>query len=276
MTIYSHRTWWTLILWVAVVAIASAMACTEPVGPEGSMGPMGEHGPTGEQGAEGPEGRQGEQGGTGAPGPQGLRGPAGADGPSGPKGEQGEPGPEGPPGEKGDTGEQGPKGVPGDLAKGEQGDTGLRGPAGPMGPKGGQGPRGPRGEAVTFAIAYSEGMAHRPAVPDFVIPLPDTFRVEGIQDTYVFTWTTPQRGDNHYAGSVRDRHYQVYPPDVNNPSRTSGSCEATEWAGLYYTDEGRWRICFDQRTRIARSIAEHMDEARGLESESHFYQSYDW
>ena len=241
---------------LAIVAILLCVACTGPVGPAGP---------------------QGEQGDTGAQGPSGE---AGTDGDQGPPGERGETGPQGPPGEKGDTGEQGPKGVPGDLAKGEQGDTGPRGPAGSMGPKGdqgGQGPRGPRGEAVTFAMAYAEGMAHRPSVPDFVIPLPDIFRVEGIQDTYVFTWTTPQRGDNHYAGSVRGRHYQVYPPDANNPSRTSGSCEATEWAGLYYTDpKARWRIYFDQRTRIARSIAEHMDEARGLESESHFYQSYDW
>ncbi len=260
-----------MLLLVALIA----MACTGPIGP---AGPPGEPGPQGERG---PAGKAGGDGGQGPQGIPGIKGDAGDPGPEGKPGQDGEAGPMGPRGEAGKDGDEGPMGPAGPRGAGDpgpKGDKGDTGPTGPPGARGPQGARGPEGQTMTLAIAYSEGMAHRPAVPDFVIPLPKKFRVEGIQNTYVFTWTTPPRGDNHYSGSIAGRHYEVYPPHANNPSRTNGYCEATEWASLYHRDAGgpQWRVCSDKRGHIASIVAEQIDEGRGLASESHFYQAYDW
>ena len=81
----------------------------------------------------------------------------------------------------------GPRGEQGPPGRGERGPQGLEGPVGPT---------------HAYAVAYSEGMEHRPAVPDYIVPLPERFRVEGIEDTYVFVWTVPERGDAHYSGSL--------------------------------------------------------------------------
>ena len=139
------------------------------------------------------------------------------------------------------------------------------------------------GDAHSYAIAYAEGMEHRPAVPDFVIPLPTRFRVEGIEDTYVFTWVTPERGDAHYEGNLPEdgQVWQLYPPHANNASRTMGFCEATDWATLYVKEPGgsEWRSCNSTdrgRESLATSVAEWLDEEKGLSSQLHIYQAYDW
>ena len=269
----TRRRGYALLIATAMLLLAvAAFACTGPTGSPGEVGPAGLPGAQGEPGAQGPSGSDGTRGEVGPQGEQGPSGPSGKDGPQGPKGEPGNTGAQGPKGDPGD---------PGDVAKGETGEPGESGPVGPRGPQGNpgaQGPRGVRGQAFSFAIAYSEGMPHRPAVPDFVIPLPDMFRVEGIQDTFIFRWTVSLRGDSHYAGSVKGSHYQIYPPHANNASRSGGSCAATDWVALYHTDPGepRWRLCHEERGRITREVAQHIDESKGLASESHFYQVYDW
>ena len=199
-------------------------------------------------------------------------------GQEGPAGIQGDPGPQGEQGIQGETGPRGERGP-----QGESGEPGAQGIQGIQGEQGPQGVRGPVGETHTYAVAYSEGMEHRPAVPDFVIPLPDKFRVEGIEDTYTFTWTEPERGDAHYAGSLPEdgQVWQLYPPHANNPSRTGGFCEATEWAAVYIKEPGgtNWRTCRDSddgRESLASGVAEDLDEAKGLPSELHLYQALDW
>ena len=96
-------------------------------------------------------------------------------------------------------------------------------------------------------------------------------------------WTTPERGDAHYAGSLLEdgQVWQLYPPHANNSSRTSGFCDATQWAALYFKEPGgsEWRLCQDPdggRETSASAIAEYLDEAKGLSSQLHMYQSYDW
>ena len=267
----------TIGAWLKPVALAAVLvlillllACEGAVGtggPQGPQGQRGEPGPVGPAGERGPEGPQGEQG---------IQGIHGEQGPQGERGEQGEPGPQG---------EQGPQGPKGDATgvagpQGPKGETGASGPRGEQGPQGIQGPAGP---VHSYAIAYAEGMAHRPAVPDFVIPLPDKFRVEGIEDTYTFTWMVPERGDAHYSGSLPEdgQVWQLYPPHANNPSRTSGFCDAAEWALIYIRepDGSNWRSCEDRRgarETLATRAAEWLDEAKGLLSELHIYQAYDW
>ena len=93
---------------------------------------------------------------------------ANIDVPQGPAGPLGPPGMQGNAGRAGSRGEQG---APGPARRGERGPQGERGPVGPV---------------HAYAIAYSEGMEHMPAVPDYVVPLPSRFRVEGIEDTYFF------------------------------------------------------------------------------------------
>ena len=236
----------------------------------------------GERGSQGERGLLGEQGSRGFPGALGLLG------------EQGQQGEQGAPGEEGSVGEQGPPGPPGDIPQGqrgpqgEQGSRGARGPQGeqgPQGPRGDQGPQGisgPRGEARSYVIAYSEGMERPPVVPDSRISLPDSFRVEGIEDTYRFQWTKPERGDPHYAGSLAadGQVWQLYPPHVNNTSRTSGFCKATEWATVLRKEPAgiKWHSCRDQDRageRLAESVVEWLDEAKGLSSQLHTYRVSD-
>ena len=260
------------LLCVATTLMLAVIACA---GPQGLQGDVGSQGPQGNQGQVGPQGPPGTDGAKGPMGPMGPPGPQGEIGPEGQRGDTGPKGDQGPQGERGEVGPQGKTGPAG--SPGEKGEEGLVGPSGPRGQRGAQGPRGPAGEAVTYSIAYAEGMSHRPAVPDFIIPLPDRFRVEGIRDTYVFTWTVPARGDNHYAGRLGDQVWELYPPHANNPSRTEGYCKAIEWAALYKDDvAGSWRICHDNRPGIATEVVRNLDEFKGLESETHFYQTYDW
>ena len=96
------------------------------------------------------------------------------------------PGPQGVAGEQCQTGPAGPQGP--------RGIAGERDPEGAAGPQGPQGVKGADGPVHSYAVAYSEGMEHRPDVPDFVIPLPHKFRVEGIEDTSIFVWTVPEKG----------------------------------------------------------------------------------
>ena len=194
----------------------------------------------------------------------------GPQGPAGPKGEQGEPGTQG---ATGMTGARGPTGVMGES--GAQGTQGDRGP---------QGERGPAGPVHSYAVAYSEGMEHLPAVPDYVVPLPDIFRVEGIEDTYFFEWAVPDKGDPHYSGSLPSdgQLWQLYPPHANNPSRTDGFCDAETWTALFVTESGDtpWYYCDERgggsREGLATVIARQLDEAKGLSSRLHIYQAYDW
>lgn len=184
----------------------------------------------------------------------------------------------GPPGPKGDPGPQGETGV------GMQGPPGVAGERGLRGERGPQGERGPAGPVHSYAVAYSEGMEHRPAVPDFVVSLPNSFRVEGIEDTYLFEWTVPDRGDSHYSGSLPSdsQKWQLYPPHPNNSSRTEGFCEAETWTAIFYKDaeDGPWYYCDDSkggtREGMASGIAVGLDEAKGLSSRLHIYQAYDW
>ena len=188
-------------------------------------------------------------------------------GPPGPRGATGLMGPMGPMGKQGPQGEAGPRGDPGIQ--------GVRGEKGEQGP---QGVQGPRGRAVTYSIAYSEGMEYRPAVPDFVVPLPPGFSVGGVSDTYVSVWTIPPGDkDKYYTGSMGDLVWRIYPPNKNNPTRTNGFCEATEWAArwLMFEDSPGQYTCSDKRTSIATSSAYYMDDDRGLPSQIHFYETID-
>lgn len=188
----------------------------------------------------------------------------------------------GPQGIQGERGERGPQGI-----QGVQGERGIRGQSGVQGERGERGPqgeRGPAGLAHSYTVAYSEGMEHMPAVPDFVIPLPDKFRVEGIEDSYFFEWTVPERGDPHYSGSLPSdsQVWQLYPPNANNASRTEGFCSTTDWTSLFLTeaDSNYWYFCDDSerggREGSAKAIAARLDEAKGLSSRLHIYQAYDW
>ena len=200
----------------------------------------------------------------------------GPQGPAGPKGEKGEQGPQG---LAGATGPQGPPGVAGE--RGAQGVVGSQGRPGERGPQGEMGVAGP---VHAYAIAYSEGMEHRPAVPEYVVPLPDRFRVEGIEDTYLFEWATPDRGDPHYNGSLPSdgQTWQLYPPHPNNASRTEGFCENTDWTALFVKEQGgvTWLLCNQSdgggREGLATGVAEGLDEGKGLSSQLHIYQAYDW
>ena len=190
---------------------------------------------------------------------------------------QGPPGPAGPKGEQGEPGPQGETGIGMQGSPGVAGERGLRGERGP------QGERGPAGPVHSYAVAYSEGMEHRPAVPDFVVPLPDSFRVEGIEDTYFFEWTVPDRGDPHYSGSLPSdgQVWQLYPPHANNSSRTDGFCDPETWVALVVPepDDTAWFYCDDNergREGLATGIVNLMDEAKGLSSRLHIYQAYDW
>ena len=213
-----------------------------PPGPRGATGPMGQVGPKGDQGDKGEQGE---------PGPRGVAGPIGQ---IGPKGDQG------------DRGERGPRGATG--AQGDRGEQGERGP---------QGVRGPQGAAVTYAIAYSEGMEHRPAVPDFVVPLPPGLTVDGVEDTYVFTWTIPLGDkDKYYSGRLADEWaWKVWPPNKNNSARTEGYCENTEWASIRQTIDVAWYNCDVNRMGAAKAIARWIDEDRGLASTLHIYEAID-
>ena len=161
-----------------------------------------------------------------------------------------------------------------------QGPPGEPGPTGPQGPSGPQGPRGPVGPTHTYAVSYAKGMAHRPAVPEFVVPLPKQFRVEGIEHTYRFTWTVPERGDAHYEGShaAHGHVWQVYPPHANNVSRTVGYCEATMWASVHISEKGEdpWSACSAGRELLATDVARWLDADKGLASELHIYLAHDW
>ena len=96
-------------------------------GPNGNIGPKGDHGPIG---AKGTAGLRGSKGGKGSAGPPGK-----------PGGRRGLSGPKGPDGDFGSTGLRGFRGF-----RGEKGDHGERGSIGNMGRSGISGPDGPTGD----------------------------------------------------------------------------------------------------------------------------------
>ena len=241
-----HRQWRLLIVTTMVTMVVTMFfACTGPQGDLGPRGASGEQGAQGERGAQGPQGEQGltgekgDIGAAGAVGPMGDQGPMGGiPGPVGPRGPQGDGGPTGPEGARGATGLQGNRGSPG--AEGAAGSTGERGLPGDKGEKGDAGLQGPQGEP---------GQVHSNSV--VVIPLPEKYEIEGIEDTYTFTLMDADTAEPYY--DVSPGPWQIYPPHMSNPIRTrSLQCSPESWFAS--TRGGGRSACDAERERLSRSV----------------------
>ena len=183
------------------------------------------------EGPAGPPGPQGERGDAGEPGPMGETGPRG---PAGPSGSMGPEGPQGSQGEQGVVGPMGPKG-----------EVGPMGPEGPQG-EGDPGPQGPQGEP---------GRVHANSV--VLIPLPEAFTVEGLEDTYTFTLKAADTTEPYYD---TEGLWQLYPPHMTNPIRSSfvarsqGSDGCAEEAWFATTPNGHFGACGEDRERLALNV----------------------
>ena len=190
-------------------------------------GPVGPAGPTGPQGAMGEQGLQGEKGTQGEVGPGG----SGPQGEPGPQGEQGEPGPQG----VGEPGTQGEPGQPGTQGVGEPG------------------PQGPQGEP---------GRVHANSV--VLIPLPESFEVEGDERTYAFTLEDAATAEVYYTIDHRSG-WRLYPPHMNRraqldslPSETRSSigveCPSESWLAVRGIPGGSRSGCGADREEFAQTV----------------------
>ena len=218
-------------------------------------GPMG---PAGPQGEPGPQGIQGEQGVQGERGERGLQGPQGEQGIQGEKGDVGARG-AGDPGLKGDKGGQGEAGPPGETgpegARGPQGETGERGPmgaVGPTGPRGDVGEKGDKGEMGEQGPQGEPGRVHSNSV--VIIPLPETYELEGDKGTYTFTLEDAASDDPYY--SISSSTWRLYPPHTKNPTRVSSSyqCPAESWFGIKGTSRLSPSTCGHERENVSLFI----------------------
>ena len=190
-------------LLIAVIAMASLLACAGPAGPQGEPGFQGEQG---ERGLVGPEGPQGPQGDQGVRGDQGPKGDAGV-GVAGEKGQKGDLGPKGDRGERGASGSQREQGPKGD--KGEQGERGTQGEQGP------QGPPGPPGETVLIPTAPQPSVSVPPVAPrSSSLPPAPTISVANLSDPPLESNTQPRGNCSRYneeSGEDIDWLEKAYP-----------------------------------------------------------------